>query len=120
MQTRSTSFEVKDVFGRARYERFQSHPGNSLPPTGRIEEIDGEDVFSYAGRICDNKWSNEVRLNFVCFSCVGQENKVVGGEIACSGFAVKVFFTYGSGDVKFLLVGVTRKQFIKGGWFMVG
>uniref|UniRef100_A0A915JDH2 Uncharacterized protein n=1 Tax=Romanomermis culicivorax TaxID=13658 RepID=A0A915JDH2_ROMCU len=37
--------------------------------------------------------SNEIGLDFVRFSCVGQENKVVDGEMACSGFAVEVFFT---------------------------
>uniref|UniRef100_A0A915JJL4 Uncharacterized protein n=1 Tax=Romanomermis culicivorax TaxID=13658 RepID=A0A915JJL4_ROMCU len=90
---RSAGFDIKNVFGGAWYEWFQSPYRSSFQPAGCIEWIDGDDVFACAGHIHDNKRSNEVGLDFVRLSPVGQEDKIVDGEVACSGFSIKVFFT---------------------------
>uniref|UniRef100_A0A915I907 Uncharacterized protein n=1 Tax=Romanomermis culicivorax TaxID=13658 RepID=A0A915I907_ROMCU len=68
---------------------------------------------SYVGPIYDDKRTNEVGLNFVCLLCVGQEDKVIDGEVGCSGFLIKIFFTDHGGCIKGFLQERYRSQRLK-------
>uniref|UniRef100_A0A915HGV8 Uncharacterized protein n=1 Tax=Romanomermis culicivorax TaxID=13658 RepID=A0A915HGV8_ROMCU len=59
------SFEVKGVFGWSQYDWFQAQHGDILRLAGRGEGIDDDNLFDYAGRVGEDKRTNEVGLNFV-------------------------------------------------------